>query len=57
MFFVVHRAKVPEDITRCAILADATAEREVLGMLDTAPWLRPADILITAVTASYSCAL
>ena len=37
--------------------ADATAEREVLGLLDTAPGLRPADVLTTAVSPGWTSAL
>ena len=37
--------------------ADATAEREVLGLLDTAPGLRPADVLTTAVSEGWTSAL
>jgi hypothetical protein len=38
-------------------LADATAEKEVLGLLETAPGLRPADILTTAVSPGLTSAL
>ena len=38
-------------------IADTIAEREVLGLLDTAPGLRPADILTCAVQPSLSSAL
>ena len=39
------------------IVADATAEREVSGLLETAPGLRPADILTSAVSQSLASAL
>ena len=42
------------DFTR---LADATAEKEVLGLLDTAPGLRPADVLTSAVSPGQASAL
>ena len=38
-------------------MADTTAKREVLGLLDTAPGLRPADILTSAIVPSLSSAL
>ena len=38
-------------------MTDTTAEREVLRLLDTAPGLRPADILTIAVVPSLSSAL
>ena len=38
-------------------MADTTAEREVLGLLDTAPGLLPGDTLTTAVVPSFSSAL
>jgi len=40
-----------------ARLADATAEKEVLGLLETAPGLRPADVLTTAVSPGLTSAL
>jgi len=40
-----------------ARLADATAEKEVLGLLDTAPGLRPADVLTSAVSPGLVSAL
>lgn len=38
-------------------MADATAEKEVLGLLETAPGSRPADILTTAVSPGLASAL
>ena len=38
-------------------IADATAEKEVLGLLDAAPGLRPADILTSAVSPGLVSAL
>ena len=38
-------------------MADAAAKREVLGLFETAPGLRPADIPTTAVVPSLSSAL
>ena len=40
-----------------ARLADATAEKEVLGLLDAAPGLRPADILTSAASPGWISAL
>ena len=40
-----------------ARLADPTAEKEVLGLLDTAPGLRPADVLTSAVSPGLTSAL
>ena len=40
-----------------ARLADATAEREVLGLLDAAPGLRPADVLTSAASPGLTSAL
>ena len=40
-----------------ARLADATAEKEVLGLLETAPGLRPADVLSTAVSPGLTSCL
>ena len=40
-----------------ARLADHTAEKETLGLLDTAPGLRPADVLTSAVSPGYVSAL
>ena len=40
-----------------ARVADATAEKEVLGLLDTAPGLRPADVLTSAVSPGRTSAL
>ena len=42
------------DLTR---LADATAEKEVLGLLEAAPGLRPADVLTTAASPGWTSAL
>jgi hypothetical protein len=40
-----------------AHVADATAETEVLGLLETAPGLRPVDVLTTAVSPGLTSAL
>ena len=48
---------VRDAVLDLARLADATAEKEVLGLLDTAPGLRPADVLTTAVSPGRSSAL
>ena len=40
-----------------ARLADATAEKETLGLLDTAPGLRPANVLTSAVSPGWVSAL
>ena len=40
-----------------ARLADPTAEKETLGLLDSAPGLRPADILTSAVSPGYVSSL
>ncbi|CAE8601449.1 unnamed protein product [Polarella glacialis] len=40
-----------------ARLADSTAEREVLGLLDAAPGLRPADVLTSAASPGLTSAL
>ena len=40
-----------------ARLADATAEKEVLGLLETAPGLRPPDVLTTVVSPGMTSAL
>ena len=51
-----HNA-VRDELFAITRIADTTAEREVLGLLDTAPGLRPADILTCAVQPSLSFAL
>ena len=51
-----HNA-VRDELFVLARIADTTAEREVLGLLDTAPGLRPADILTCSVLPSLSSAL
>ena len=48
---------IRDEVYQIMEMADTTAEREVLGLLDTAPGLRPADILTTAVVPSLSLAL
>jgi hypothetical protein len=48
---------VRDAVLDLARLADATAEKEVLGLLDTAPGLRPADVLTTAVSPGRTSAL
>ena len=51
-----HNA-VRDELFVIARIADTTAEREVLGLLDTAPGSRPADILTCSVLPSLSSAL
>ena len=51
-----HNA-VRDELFAITRIADTTAEREVLGLLDTAPGLRPADILTCAVQPALSSAL
>ena len=48
---------VRDNVFDLARLADTTAEKEVLGLLDTAPGLRPADILTSAVSPGRVSAL
>ena len=60
---VAHPAKAPGDkqirdvIFDGPMQADATAECEVLGLLDSAPALRPVDILTSAASPSLTSAL
>ena len=49
--------KIRDELFAVTRMADTTAEREVLGLLDTAPGLRPADILTNAVVPALSSAL
>ena len=51
-----HNA-VRDELFAITRIADTTAEREVLGLLDAAPGLRPADILTCAVQPALSSAL
>ena len=47
---------VRDNVFDLARQADATAEKETLGLLDTAPGFRPADVLTTAVSPGWvSC--
>ena len=47
---------VRDNLHDLALLADATAEKETLGLLETAPGDRPADILTSAVSPGWvSC--
>ena len=48
---------IRDEVYQITKIVDTTAEREVLGLFDTAPGLRPADILTTAVVPSLSSAL
>ena len=45
---------IRDEVFQITKMVHTTAEREVLGLLDTAPGLRPADILTTAVVPSFS---
>ena len=49
--------KIRDELFAVTRMADTTAEREVLGLLDTAPGLRPADILTNAFVPALSSAL
>ena len=48
---------VQDIVLDLALVADSTAEKEVIGLLDTAPGLRPADVLTSAVTPGVTTAL
>ena len=48
---------VRDEVFDLVRMADATAEKEVLGLLETAPGLRPADILTNAVSPGLTSAL
>ena len=48
---------VRDEVFDLARLADSTAEKEVLGLLEAAPGLRPADVLTSAASPGWTSAL